>query len=575
LPKTPIAPNRCACCTTTNIAKNFLIKGYYFVTLTMQGKKNFTPQLFVSVNLLDMVPAENFYRKLLTELDLQFIYKATHHYYGKEGQQSIDPVVFFKILLVGYLNNLNSDRQLMAYCSDSLSIRLFLGYDVHESLPWHSTISRTRGLYGEEVFLSLFKEVLKMCVTKGMVRGKRQAVDSVFIKANASMDSLVEKQVVSDLELEVLEDASAFVDELEQNSEFKTYTEPSKNVTSTRKRLVEQHHNWKKEAYKDQPNPSFNMDKVDEYGNLIRPRFVSNHTHYSPTDTDAKVSVKPGKARQLNYFGQIAVDDAHHVITGACSDFADKRDSQCIEKIVELTEQNLNQNGIELEELLADGGYSSGEALAYLHKKKINAYIPNFGQYKPFREGFIFNKEENYYQCTKQGSNQAQLLFKGEKTDSKGYTKRTYRSSESDCKNCPLREQCCGKTTKFKKIDDSIHKEHYDRMHQKLTKNPQYAKKMVRVRSKTVEPVIGTLVNFTNMKRVNTRGIRNANKHVLMAALTYNLKKYLRFIVKKPTLLTQVATLKVRKCQAFIKTYVYLIKTLILSHPKFTILNYN
>lgn len=72
------------------------------------------------------------------------------------------------------------------------------------------------------------------------------------------------------------------------------------------------------------------------------------------------MSVKPGKARQLNYFGQIAVDDAHHVITGACSDFADKRDSQCLEQIVELTEENLNENGIELEELLADGGYSSG-----------------------------------------------------------------------------------------------------------------------------------------------------------------------------------------------------------------------
>ena len=81
----------------------------------MQGKKNFTPQLFVSVNLLDMVPSDNFYRKLLTELDLHFIYKATQKYYGNEGQQSIDPVVFFKILLVGYLNNINSDRQLLLF----------------------------------------------------------------------------------------------------------------------------------------------------------------------------------------------------------------------------------------------------------------------------------------------------------------------------------------------------------------------------------------------------------------------------------------------------------------------------
>ena len=102
----------------------------------MQGKKSFTPQLFVSVNLLDLVPEDNFYRKLQTELNLHFIYKATQKYYGKEGQESIDPVVFFKILLVGYLNNINSDRQLIAFCSDSLSIRLFLGYDVHEQLPW-------------------------------------------------------------------------------------------------------------------------------------------------------------------------------------------------------------------------------------------------------------------------------------------------------------------------------------------------------------------------------------------------------------------------------------------------------
>jgi transposase len=482
------------------------------------------------------VPADNFYRKLDAELDLRFLYTATKSYYGKEGQESIDPVVFFKILLVGYLNNINSDRQVMAFCADSLSIRLFLGYDIHENLPWHSTISRTRGLYGEDVFLSLFRKVLSMCVQKGMVRGKRQAIDSVFVKANASMDSLVEK--------EVLDDASAFVDELEENSEFK--------VTSKRKKLVEQHHAWKAETYGDMPNAT-SKDKVDENGNLIRPKYLSNHTHYSPTDPDARVSVKPGKARQLNYFGQIAVDDAHHVITGACADFADKRDSQCLPKILEITKTNLNNHDIELEQLLTDGGYSSGEALEYLHRKKIDAYVPNFGQYKPERPGFEYHKAENYYQCTREGSNKAKLLFKGEKTDSKGYTKRTYRSSESDCKTCPFKLVCCGLKTNFKKLDDSIHKEHYDRMHQKLTQNPKYAKQMVRVRSKTVEPVIGTLVNFRNMKRVNTRGIKNANKHVLMASLTYNLKKYLTFKTKKPAAIAKVISQKREKLCGFTK----------------------
>ena len=75
-----------------------------------------------------------------------FLYKYTAAFFGKEGQENIDPVVFFKILLVGYINNINSDRALLRYCEDSLGIRLFLGYDLNEELPWHSTISKTRSL---------------------------------------------------------------------------------------------------------------------------------------------------------------------------------------------------------------------------------------------------------------------------------------------------------------------------------------------------------------------------------------------------------------------------------------------
>jgi transposase len=157
----------------------------------MQGKKENKPKLMYMVSLEDLVPQNNFYRQINKELDFNFIYEATKKYYGKEGQESIDPAVFFKICLVGYLNNIDSDRKLIEFCGDSLAVRLFLKYDIDEALPWHSTISRTRQLYGEEVFLELFRKVLSLCVTKGMVRGKRQAIDSALIKANASMDSLV------------------------------------------------------------------------------------------------------------------------------------------------------------------------------------------------------------------------------------------------------------------------------------------------------------------------------------------------------------------------------------------------
>ena len=112
-------------------------------------------------------------------------------------------------------------------------------------------------------------------------------------------------------------------------------------------------------------------------------------------------------------------------------------------------------------------------------------------------------------------------------------------------------------------------------MHQKLTQNPHYAKKMVRVRSKTVEPVIGTLVNFTNMKRVNTRGIKQANKHVLMAALTYNLKKYLKFITKKTKTKAGIVCEMETKAPTLLKTAFYDLKNLFLSSSFFTNVNFN
>ncbi len=484
----------------------------------MQGHKNYHEKLFVEFRLSNRVPEDNFYRRLHNTLDLQFLYAHTAQYYGSEGQASIDPVVFFKLLVFGNLENINSDRKIIEAAAMRLDVLYFLQYDIDEPLPWHSTLSRTRQLFGEEIFLELFRKVLSLCVQVGMVKGKRLAVDSALVKANASLDSLVEKEVLSD--------AAIYIGELDEQ-------DPTQ-VSETRKKLVDKHHAWKEKEYNKQPggpNKSGHSNKVeqeDEHGNLVRPRYLSNHTHYSPVDPDARIAVKPGKARQMNYFAQLSVDDAGHVITGACADFADKRDSQCFAGIMDQTIENLSQHDIKIEQAAADTAYSSGASLSYCETHDIDAYIPNFGHYTAERLGFIYNPAKDQYECIR--GNAAILPFKGIRTDSKGYSKRTYRSSESVCKTCPYRIECCGKATKFKKIDDSVDKPFYDRMHEKLESNPRYAKSMMSMRSKTVEPVLGTLINFTNMRRLNTRGIKQANKHVLMAALVYNLKKFMHYI---------------------------------------------
>jgi transposase len=171
----------------------------------MQGVKIYQEKLFNSFQLSDRVPEANFYRRLKAILHLDFLYTDTDQYYGNSGQKSIDPVVFFKFCLVGYLENIISDRKLIAHCSMRLDILFFLGYDVDEELPWHSTISRTRGLFPEVVFEAVFTHVLEMCVSKGMVSGHTQCIDSAPVKANASMDSLELKVPIQDLDSHLAE----------------------------------------------------------------------------------------------------------------------------------------------------------------------------------------------------------------------------------------------------------------------------------------------------------------------------------------------------------------------------------
>ena len=166
----------------------------------MQGKKHYTEQLFKSFQLSQRVPEDNFYRRLKDLLNLQWLYKETKKYYGTDGQQSIDPAVFFKLMLIGYLENLGSDRRIINTVSMRLDMLFFIGYDIDEPLPWHSTLSRTRQLYGEDIFKELFRKVLSLCIDKGMVAGKRQAMDSVAVQANASMESLQKKEVLKDVD---------------------------------------------------------------------------------------------------------------------------------------------------------------------------------------------------------------------------------------------------------------------------------------------------------------------------------------------------------------------------------------
>ena len=118
----------------------------------MQGQKSYQEKFFVNFRLSERVPDSNFYRRLKSALDLEYLRSLTSRYYGSEGQKSIDPVVFFKLMLVGYLENICSDRKIIEQCSLRMDVLYFLDYGIDEPLPWHSTLSRTRIIRGGGVF---------------------------------------------------------------------------------------------------------------------------------------------------------------------------------------------------------------------------------------------------------------------------------------------------------------------------------------------------------------------------------------------------------------------------------------
>jgi transposase len=475
----------------------------------MQGHKQFVDKVVLRFRLSERVPPHNLYRRLAELLDWDFLYEQTQALYSHTGQPSLDPVVFFKLMLVSRLENLVSDRRLVEHCALRLDILYFLGYEVDEDLPWHSTISRTRQLYPASVFEHLFDHVFTQCVARGLVAGDTQVVDSAPIKANASLRAVREKQPAG------------------PTGPFRTPAEPATVPPA--------------EPATGLPNASVVTAPAHQLRQLAtaqarrlqaplghvgaqheKARLLSNKTHYCPTDPDARISVKTGKARALNYLCSLAVDTAHGVISHVQADFADSRDSLHLPRLLTGLQQRLRSNELLLQELLADAGYANGPNYALLEAQHITAWIPVFGQYKSDAEGFPYDAQTDSYQCPAG----KRLLFKKVDTTADGSWVKLYRATYQECRQCPLKPTCIPKGT-YKQLTRTIYGGPYRRAWQR--QQSRRGQRMRQLRQSTVEPVFGSLIQHYGLRRTNVRGHAGAHKTMLLAAVAYNLKKLLNY----------------------------------------------
>jgi transposase len=172
----------------------------------MMGTKirDFAP--LPDLSLEELVPEDNFYRRLEVMLDLSFVRELVRDCYASGGRPSIDPVVFFRLQLVMFFEDIRSERQLMEVAADRLSIRWYLGYDLDEPLPDHSSLTRIRERYGLEIFRGFFEKIVQMCVEAGLVRGEELFFDSTKVRANADVDSLRSRSIAQNRLKELFEE---------------------------------------------------------------------------------------------------------------------------------------------------------------------------------------------------------------------------------------------------------------------------------------------------------------------------------------------------------------------------------
>jgi transposase len=442
----------------------------------------------IQTSLLKLVPARHFYQQLLQTVDFSFVRPLFAPFYSAGGRPSLDPVVFIKLLLVGHLENITSDRKLLELAQLHLGIRAFLGYELHQPLPWHSTLSRTRQRLPVSVFEACFTQVVGLCIQKGLVSGHTQVLDSAYIKANASMSRLQPKR------------------SSEATTALGSANAPLITATPGRLKHIQRFH---AAIQKAAPNKAG--------------RLVSNLTHYSPADPEARIAFKSGKPRILAYTASVSVDAAQHVITHIHADLADWRDSRYLLAIVDATQQRLLTYGMRMSTVVADAGYCSGENYEQLEVRGLTGYIPAHGGYKGEHPGFIYDVVTDSYTCG-QGK---QLVFDQVYVDAQGNAKKRYMAKARECKVCPLAEQCKGKKAKEKRLHHTPYKAHYDRMLERLA--TRVGQRMRRLRASTVEPVLGSLITYYGLRHISKKRQAGAAKVMYVAAMAYNLKKYLRF----------------------------------------------
>ena len=482
-----------------------------------------------NVSLEDLVPEDNFYRRLEKTLDLSFVRDLVRPLYARGGRPSVDPVVFFRLQLVMFFEDIRSERQLMEVAADRLSIRWFLGYDLHEPLPDHSSLTRIRERYGLEVFRGFFERIVEECFEAGLVWGKELFFDSTKVEANAAVDSLAPRWTV-EAHLEGLFDEAQEAHALQADDE----EIPEKGGEIAELPTAEDERLTKKNAAKsDWISRAGRQDRSFKSG--YRPR--TSDSRASKTDPDATPMTWAKSGTRLGY-------QVHHVVDGGKARIilnALVTPSEVTENrpMLDLLWSTIFRWRIHPCQITGDAKYGTRENVATLEKAGIRAYvaIPNFD----FRDtGFFgsghfrYDPENDHYLCPAGQT----LRFHNEDHHSR---RKRYRAKPSICNACELKVRCTT-SERGRVVYRPFEEDLYDRVRGYRGTYPY--EKALRKRKVWVEPLFAEAKDWHGMRKFRLRRLEMVNIEALLIASGQNVKRLLTFGGRRPKKLAQAAALR-------------------------------
>lgn len=445
----------------------------------MMGVKQKESKLFYNFSLSSRIPKDHFLRKLDEAVDFNIIRNLAKPYYSHTGQPSIDPAVLLKMMLIGYLYNITSERKLAQELRVNMAFMYFLGYDIDEETPNHSVLSKARRRFGNKIFEDFFNIVIEKCKQQDLIQAEKAFLDSSLIPANASLYSIVDCD-----------------QKITLNHTPKDYL-----------RAVDEANPAEADDDKEPPNP--------------KTKSKTNENCYSKTDPDASIIRHKNKSPMLAYKQHISVDGGPaRIITTCITTPAEVADEH---KLPHLISKANEEHGILPKEVCADTKYGTADNYRFLEENGIKPSIPHHGGVNATghstKDGFSYDKDRDQYTCPA-----------GKVLKNRGFIKKqrktVYNANPKDCKQCKLLKSCT-KSPTGRSVTRHVNERFLEKAKEHL--KTHFARASINQRGSYVEPAFACQKKDLGLERAKFRGLVSVHIQSVLTATGYNLKKLVKY----------------------------------------------